>query len=120
LAGFLLVVWKKIAIIKLYHRKMIYFEEYQWAVDHPSNKDSIEFLNLDWGGNLDRIRANELATKIRKRWINKMPDDVNLVQLLNHCRTKTECVSWTNSWRGAWEASNATTVGFYIDYNGRS
>jgi hypothetical protein len=48
-----------------------YAKEYAWAVNHPTNKDAQEFLNLSWGGDLDRKKAEELSFRILKRMIEE-------------------------------------------------
>jgi hypothetical protein len=49
----------------------LFAEEYKWAVRHPRDKDAAQFLNLDWGGNLDRAKADFIAIKILKKMIDK-------------------------------------------------
>jgi hypothetical protein len=50
--------------------KMLYAEEYEWAVQHSNHKDAIAFLDLPWGTEFfeaQKDNAKQIALRIQKR-----------------------------------------------------
>jgi hypothetical protein len=98
----------------------MYFDEYKWALSHPSSKLAQAFLALDWGGHIDRERADYLSERIKEKfYIEELPKVEVAISSWDETR-KAISYMWNNTitWSNSTGCTDSTPI--YISTNDTS